>query len=31
MRPYDLEMGALGGQTEIEAFARRVERIRVTG
>jgi hypothetical protein len=31
MRPYDLEIGALVGETEIEAFARRVERIPVTG
>jgi hypothetical protein len=30
MRPYDLEIGALVGETEMEAFARRVERIPVT-
>ena len=30
-RPYDLEVGALVGGTEIEEFARRVERIAVSG
>jgi hypothetical protein len=29
MRPYDLKIGALVGEMEMEAFARRVERIRL--
>jgi hypothetical protein len=31
LRPYDLEIGALVGETEMETFARRVERIPVPG